>query len=511
MTRAAFFLVLLLALPARAQSARPDGATFSTERVGSVLAAAMEFIVPRSLDPTTPPQIAEWGLRGITALDPALATDVQDGLLRLLAAGEPVFRREAPAEPSARAWAQASADVGLAAWTVSEAVRRAGVQGFIQSFFDEVFNHLDPYSRYVPPGGARGARARGSGEAGVGIRLGGRGGEIIVEEVKFGGEAAASGIRPGDRVLAVDDRPVRGRDARTVSGWIAGEDGTAVSLTLRGRDGRVRTIELEREAVPPETVFAERLGDALVLRISAFGRDTEQRLADELQRGLSAGGRSGGVRGVVFDLRGNRGGLLRQAVAATDVVLSAGPIATTAGRNPQAAHRWAAGGGDGAGGRPIVVLVDGRSASAAEIMAAALSDNGRAVVVGSSTLGKGLVQTIAPLPDGGELYVSWSRVLAPRGWPIQGLGVLPQVCTSLGRDALDRQLAALQRGRPALAQALAAHRAARAPVPAARVVELRGACPAAEGREADLAAARHLLDHPAAYAAALLPGAARTP
>ena len=92
-------------------------------------------------------------------------------------------------------------------------------------------------------------------------------------------------------------------------------------------------------------------------------------------------------------------------------------------------------------------MVDGRSASAAEILAAALADRGRGVVIGSSTLGKGLVQTIAPLPDGGELFVTWSRVLAPRGWPIQGLGVLPQVCTSLGQDTLSWQLAALAQGR----------------------------------------------------------------
>lgn len=510
MKRAAFLLLLLLAQPARAEPARPGSAAFPVDRVGSVLATAIEFIVPRSLEPSTPPQLAEWGLRGITALDPALATEVQGGLVRLLAAGEPVFYRAAPPDASAGTWAQAAAEVGAAAWTVSEAVRRAGMPGFIQSFFDEVFNHLDPYSRYVPPGATRGARG-GGGQAGVGLRLVRRGGDVTVEEVKFAGPAAAAGLRPGERILAVDDRPVRGQDARVVEGWITGEDGTAVSLTVRGRDGRVRTVAVEREAVPPETVFAERRGDALVVRISGFGRDTDQRLADELARGLSDSGRDGGVRGVVFDLRGNRGGLLRQAVAATDLVMSAGPIVNTAGRNPQAAHRWSAGGGDGTGGRPIVVLVDGRSASAAEIMAAALSDNGRAVVVGSSTLGKGLVQTIAPLPDGGELYVTWSRVLAPRGWPLQGLGVLPQVCTSLGQDALDRQLAALGRGRAPLAQVLTAHRAARAPLPAARVVELRNACPAAEGREADLVAARHLLDHPAAYTAALLPGAPRTP
>ena len=91
----------------------------------------------------------------------------------------------------------------------------------------------------------------------------------------------------------------------------------------------------------------------------------------------------------------------------------------------------------------VRVLVDGRSASAAEIMAAALADRGRAVVVGSSTLGKGFVQTVAVLPDGGEMFLTWSRVLAPGGWPLQGLGVLPQVCTSIGQDALDQQMAAL--------------------------------------------------------------------
>ena len=150
-------------------------------------------------------------------------------------------------------------------------------------------------------------------------------------------------------------------------------------------------------------------------------------------------------------------------------------------------------------------MVDGRTASAAEILAAALADRGRGVVIGSSTLGKGLVQTIAPLPDGGELFVTWSRVLAPRGWPIQGLGVLPQVCTSLGQDTLSWQLAALAQGRQTMAKALEAHRAARAPLPPAQILAIRNACPAAEGRESDLDTARLLIHDPAAYAAALLP------
>ena len=213
-------------------------------------------------------------------------------------------------------------------------------------------------------------------------------------------------------------------------------------------------------------------------------------------------------RGIVLDLRGNRGGLLRQSVDAAGALLSNAIISVTIGRDPEADHIFRAEGPDITGGLPVIVLVDGRSASAAEIMAAALVDQRRAVAVGSATLGKGLVQTIAPLPDGGELFVTWSRVLAPLGWPLQGLGVLPQLCTSLGEETTARQLADLAEGRLDMADALARHNAARAPLPAAAIVELRNACPAAEGRASDMDAARFLVDHPAAYAAALLPQAA---
>ena len=153
----------------------------------------------------------------------------------------------------------------------------------------------------------------------------------------------------------------------------------------------------------------------------------------------------------------------------------------------------------------MVVLVDGLTASAAEVLAAALADRGRAVVVGSATFGKGLVQTIVPLPDGGELFITWSRILAPRGWPIQGLGVLPQVCTSLGGGSARQQVNALAGGRQSMQAAIDAHRGARPPLPLARIQAIRDACPAAEGRADDLSVARDLIANPAAYAAALLP------
>jgi carboxyl-terminal processing protease len=153
----------------------------------------------------------------------------------------------------------------------------------------------------------------------------------------------------------------------------------------------------------------------------------------------------------------------------------------------------------------MVVLVDGRTASSAEIVAAALSDRGRAVVVGSSTLGKGLIQIVIPLTNGAEVLISWSRVLAPGGWPVQGLGVQPAICTSLGLEALRGEMAQLNNGQAPRAAVLARLRAARAPVPASEVSALRGTCPPAEERELDSEVAKALIDQPRLLATALSP------
>jgi carboxyl-terminal processing protease len=179
-------------------------------------------------------------------------------------------------------------------------------------------------------------------------------------------------------------------------------------------------------------------------------------------------------------------------------------IVRSSGRAPETTRVWLSTGGELAKGIRMVVLVDGGTASAAEILAAALADRGRAVVIGSSTFGKGVVQTIDPLPDGGELFLTWSRILAPRGWPIQSLGIMPQICTSLGDDTVSRQLAALAAGSNLMDAAIKAHRAARAPLTPDQIVAIRGRCPAADPREDDIAIARMLIEKPSSYAAALL-------
>jgi carboxyl-terminal processing protease len=507
-------LLLLLAVPAFVAPAFAEPvvaetgtpATFNTSLATAVYSTALSFMAPRTLDAVAVSQLTVWGLHGLTALDPDLAVEARDGMLRVSLPGRPLAAVPAPTGEDSAAWAAAAAQLSTAAWGASAKLRRAGTTGVITNFFDEVFNHLDPYSRYVAPIEAAADRARRSGSAGAGITLTGGNGAILVRLVVADGPGAAAGIRNGDSVLAVNGQSTRGVDVATVADWIAGPEETRVTVTVRGRDGRARTLDIMRAMVPPETVFAERLRDALLIRITEFDRTTAVRLARALSAGLSDQTSSAHpVPGIILDLRGDPGGLVREAVGAADAVLSAGVVARAVGRDPDATQVWRSSDGQLADDLPVVVVVDGRTASAAEILAAALADRGRAVVVGSATLGKGLVQTIAPLPDGGELFVTWSRVLAPRGWPLQGLGVLPQVCTSLGQIALQSELDALDQGVQPMAEAIGRHHAARAPLPPAQAVAIRAACPAAEGSDTDLTAARYLIQHPVAYVTALLP------
>ncbi len=504
--RTGLFLVFLLGAvqpqPGFAQAAPGFNADFSAQ----VLAAALTFMAPRILDPVPIPELTVWGLHGITAIDPSLTAELRDGSLRLVAPDRILFAEAPPPEADANAWAAASARMMQAAWNTSVAIRHAGTGGLVQSFFDELFNHLDPYSRYVPPEDASTDRENRNGDAGIGASLVRRGRAFVIADVLAGGPAADAGLRAGEQVISIDGEPIGGLEPAEVDDRIAGPDGAGIVLEIRSRfrgRPRLRKVELIRASVPPETVFESREGDLLILRVTGFASDTAARVVTELTLAMARK-----PAGIVIDLRGNRGGLLQQSVQAAGAVLANAIISVTVGRDPEADHLFRAEGPDLTGGIPIVALVDGRSASAAEIMAAALEDQRRAVVVGSATLGKGLVQTIAPMPGGGELFVTWSRVLAPLGWPLQGLGVMPEVCTSLGQEVLDRSLADLAQGRQDLAQALARHNAARAPLPAATIVELRSACPTAAGRDADLAAAKFLLAHPTAYQAALLPTAA---
>ncbi len=490
----AFLLLLLLAAPVRAEPA------FDTELASAVYAAALGFIAPRALEPVSVPELTLWGLRGLSALDPALRVQ-RDGGMRLLASGQPPVEQPLPDSAAPDAWGRLAAALSEAGWAASPGVRRVGTEGVIQAFFGAMLPYLDPYSRYVPPAEAAEQEEQRVGAAGVGLVLGEDTRGIVVAHAISDSPAASAGIRDGERLLKVNGQATFGATPADVTARLAGPEGSEVTLEIQGGHGS-RRVTLIRAETPEENVFASRTQAALVVQVASFTDRTADRLMSML--GANLNGRAPPA-GIVLDLRGNRGGLVQQAVAAASVLLPGGVIAITQGRDPASNRVWSSVAGQIGDGRPLVVLVDARTASAAEILAAALADRGRAVVVGSVTDGKGLVQAITRLPDGAELAVSWSRVLAPRGWPIQGLGVLPQVCTSFGEAAAQRQLDALASGVQPMVPALTRARNARAPVPAGEIAAIRDACPPAPGTPLDLRAALRLAAEPSAYAAALLP------
>ena len=239
------------------------------------------------------------------------------------------------------------------------------------------------------------------------------------------------------------------------------------------------------------SVTAREQGGVAIFRISGVSHETVRQLAAQLTAGSRRG--AGAWRGVVLDLRGNPGGLLDQAVGLTDLFIAKGPIVAAIGRNPASRQYYEASGAAIAPDLPLIVLINGGSASSSEIVAAALQDQGRAVVVGSPSFGKGTVQTVLHLPNDGELTLTWAMLIAPAGYFLDRHGVVPTLCTGdLADDAgVARRLQQVAAGPPA---------PARAGLDELAWQRLRATCPQRAGASPiDLMAAEKLLADPALY------------
>lgn len=240
--------------------------------------------------------------------------------------------------------------------------------------------------------------------------------------------AARAGIRTGDVIVAVDGKPLTPETAE--ENPLRGKPGSRTVLTVR-RMGSKKPLEIavERQTIRVGSVRGRMLEPGYAyLRISQFQADTANDFEKQLDRlQTEAGGPGKGLRGLVLDLRSNPGGLLTSAVQIADALLERGDIVSTRGRNPLADSSFTATPGDRMRGAPVVVLVDAGSASASEVLAAALRDNKRAQVVGSRTFGKGSVQTIMPLDNGDAIKLTTARYYTPNGVSIQARGIDPDV------------------------------------------------------------------------------------
>jgi carboxyl-terminal processing protease len=476
-----------------------DAAASDVYRVG------FRYIRDRYVRSVTVRDVALGGFKGLSAIDGQIAVAAPGATVTVQHANRRVASIPAPHPQDYDGWAQVTVSVIQAAAAASEPVSRAGTEKIQQTVLSSALASLDGFSRYVPPSDARESRALRNGYGGIGITVQQVQGQLKVVSVMPGTPAETAGLRADDSIVRIAGRPITGLELREIVQQLRGPEGSRVILTV-ARAAVQQPLELTvvRRHIIPVAAIYRREGNIAYIQVTRFLQGTARQVARSVADAKREIGPN--LAGIILDLRDDPGGLLDQAIDVSDLFLGDGRIVSTIGRHPESQQSYDARAGDIAAGIPMVVLVNGRTASSSEIVAAALQDHRRAVVVGSNTYGKGTVQTVFTLPNDGELILTWSRFHAPSGYALEGLGVLPNLCTAKKGATTQTVIRGLATADARTNQLFRQWRSSTTPN-AARSKPLRANCatdPADTARrEIDLQVAKALLAEPALYQRAL--------
>lgn len=473
-----------------------------------VISEGYRHITRRYIRDVTTHDVAMNGMRGLTTIDPAVTVSEKGTAILVMVSGKQVATLNAPRGNDPDAWGQVTLEVVRAAGKASPKLKKAPPETIYDAVFRNSLKSLDRFSRYTSSAEARERRIMREGYGGIGITIQSVKGVTTVVSVMPGTPADQAGLRPRDQIVAIEGQSIIGTGLRDVVKKLRGPRGSKVRLTMKRPDRPTDAIvAVERRHIMPNMVTLKMDGTVAVIRLMRFNYSAGRDVIKAVRQARRESG--GKLSGIVLDMRDNPGGLLDQAVLISDLFLEDGVILTTRGRHRDSFQGYRARPGDIASGVPLVVLINGRSASSSEIVAAALQDNGRAVVIGSTSYGKGTVQSVATLPNDGEIILTWSRFHAPSGYAIDGLGVRPTVCLTMKPAGADAGIRRMQNTRASLARTFQAWRQDM-PRTKATKLRLRATCPANVAINADLGeleAAKRLLANPALYSAALaIPG-----
>jgi carboxyl-terminal processing protease len=312
----------------------------------------------------------------------------------------------------------------------SSYVEEIDEEKLIESAISGMLTSLDPHSSYMAPEDFSTMQVQTRGEfGGLGIEVTQENGFIKVVSPIDDTPADNAGIEAGDFITKVDGESTLGKTLDEAVDKMRGPVGSEIIITVV-REGVDEPFDVSiiRDTIEIKAVKARSEGKTVVLRVSSFTSKTYPNLKESLEKEINAAGGLEYINGVVVDLRNNPGGLLTQAIRVSDAFLESGEIVSTRGRGARDAERYNATPGDLTNGKPIVVLINGGSASASEIVAGALQDHHRAIIVGTKSFGKGSVQTIIPLSsDGAAMRLTTARYYTPSGRSIQSLGVSPDI------------------------------------------------------------------------------------
>ena len=409
--------------------------TLSDVAIDRVILQAYRAIGDRHIFDPDFRKLAPETYRGFAAGDPALTLQTSGHSFTLRRDGKELLTRPAPAaSDDGRAWGGLMAELFAASMEASPALQKADRQTLLKGALGATTKLLDRNTRYADPDEARENRFQRDGGGGIGITVERTEDKrVVIRNVQDNAPAARAGLLKDDQILAIDGQPVGDRPLSDVVHMLRGSVGAGLTIkVLRPSQSRDLTVELKRGRIIPTTVIYERRGNLAHIRLIGFNSATTDTLRATIDKAHAEIGPA--MAGVILDMRGNRGGLLDQALSVAEVFIADGPVFATQGRHPDSRRNYRSAGTRKGPDSPMVVLVNGQSASAAEIVAAALQDRGRAVLVGTTSYGKGTVQTVVRLANEGELIMTWSRLLAPSGYTWNELGVLPNVCSANAGD-----------------------------------------------------------------------------
>jgi carboxyl-terminal processing protease len=289
-----------------------------------------------------------------------------------------------------------------------------------------MLHELDPHSSYLPVKELEDLNDAALGRySGIGIEVQDREGKIVVNAIINGSPADQAGINPGDTITSINGVPVAGQPSSEAMDELQGKPDSSVVLHLVPPEGEERDVEITRQYIKLPTLSFELLdGSIAYFKMTTFHQESAEHLEHALESIQNDGIE---LSGIVIDLRGNPGGVLRQAVAMADGFLDDGLIVSTRGRNSTMQLEFTANPGQWLPGVPLMILVDHSTASASEVLAGALQDNGRAVIVGERTFGKGSVQSVLPLRNGAGIKLTTALYYTPSGRSIQAEGIMPDV------------------------------------------------------------------------------------
>lgn len=390
------------------------------------------------IEASNPKTLVERALKGVIQQSSSLSITIDKNLILLQKEQQLLARFLSPSSQNTEEWVNLATQIIAKARQSDPKLSAMSQDNLYKIFFNTILKSLDPYSKYVDPFEASVNKLmRAGNNLGILILKNSKG--IMVEGLLTQGSAATAGLMKEDYIIAINGKSLQGLSIPQIYQLLYDPNTNPLSLTIQRNGSSAFDIQIDQSHIQNDSIQTFVQDRILYIKITNFNELTVPLILDKTTPILVNIQNS--IDGIVLDLRNNPGGLLLSAVEVADLFLDQGVITIVKGRNPQSHQFFEATKGDYFHHLPLVVMINGRSASAAEILTAALKDNKRGIIIGSNSYGKGTVQTIPSLSNKGEISITWANFYSPNGNPINIKGINPNFCTaSITEGNIDKEL-----------------------------------------------------------------------